>query len=149
MLKDNLKSRIVTLGVSQARIARYLGATPSQMSIFLRGKGLLNLHSLEKAMDRLDLGFVNDNPVSCNLPNYIPGQVPLDSSKEVRILKERSHVIGLLRNPKLCEGALKQNLLYLTTDRMDPDLINKLRSIDPCDYKGIMEIGIKLRLHEL
>ena len=48
---ETIQSRVELMGMSQAQFAGLVGATPAQMSIFLRDKGSLSIKSLNKSLD--------------------------------------------------------------------------------------------------
>ena len=48
---ETIQSRLDLMGMSQARFAEAVSATPSQVGIFLKGKGSLSTESLNKALD--------------------------------------------------------------------------------------------------
>lgn len=48
---ETIKTRLESMGMSQAQFAECVSATPAQMSIFLRGKGSLSIDCLNKSLD--------------------------------------------------------------------------------------------------
>lgn len=48
---ETIQTRLESMGMSQAQFAECVSATPSQMSIFLRGKGSLSIECLNKSLD--------------------------------------------------------------------------------------------------
>lgn len=48
---ETIQTRLDSMGMSQAQFAECVSATPSQMSIFLRGKGSLSIECLNKSLD--------------------------------------------------------------------------------------------------
>lgn len=46
-----IQTRLDSMGTSQAQFAKYISATPSQMCIFLKGKGSLSTESLNKSLE--------------------------------------------------------------------------------------------------
>ena len=55
MLNEIVLQRMSLAGVTQAKLAEYIGATPSQMGLFLKGSASLNNDSLEKCLKALDI----------------------------------------------------------------------------------------------
>lgn len=50
-----IQTRLDSMGMSQAQFAECVSATPSQMSIFLRGKGALSIECLNKSLDLMGI----------------------------------------------------------------------------------------------
>ena len=48
---ETIRTRLESMGMSQAQFAECVSATPAQMSIFLRGKGSLSIDCLNKSLD--------------------------------------------------------------------------------------------------
>ena len=46
-----IQTRLDSMGTSQAQFAKCISATPSQMCIFLKGKGSLSTESLNKSLE--------------------------------------------------------------------------------------------------
>lgn len=56
-LKNIIKQRLEISGISQGNLAKIVGVTPAQISLFLNGKSSLSLEVLEKVLQELDINL--------------------------------------------------------------------------------------------
>ena len=86
-LVETVQSRLDLMGMSQAQLADNSSATPSQMGIFLRGKGSLSTESLNKVLDILGV----------DLSIYVKRN---NLAKEVALFLKSRHVESIDNWPK-------------------------------------------------
>lgn len=93
-IAETIQTRLDSMGMSQAQFAECVSATPSQMSIFLRGKGSLSIECLNKSLDL----------VGVNLSLYSKRNT---LAKEVALLLKSKNVSSI-------ENWTKQDLVAFT-----------------------------------
>lgn len=57
MLNEIVQQRMSLAGTTQAKLAEYIGTTPSQMGLFLKGSASLNNEALDKCLKALDINI--------------------------------------------------------------------------------------------
>ena len=71
---ETIQTRLDAMGMSQAQFAESVSATPAQMSIFLRGKGVLSTNSLNKSLDLVGINlsiFSKRNCLAKKIATYL------------------------------------------------------------------------------